>query len=413
MKNYLGLNHIGASFSVFAALLVIAFSPAGAQVVDLRIVTPGSDAKIPLSLRELTGGATAAEKQFLDVLRADLARSGWFTISDTAPVVVLRGTAKAAGSTLETRCEVLNQATGKSYFSRVFREEATRAPAAAHAVADAVIEAVKGIKGIASTRIALIGSREGKKDLYVVGVDGQDLVQLTRDGVPCLSPAWTPDAASLFYTSFVRGFPDIYRVDLGSRVRTRAVAFPGMNTGAQVSPDGRLLALVLSKDGNPEIYTQELAGGKLTRVTRTLNAAEASPVWSPDGRQLAFVSDTTGAPQIYVTGREGGKPQRISFQGNENVSPSWGPDGRLAYSSRRLGRYQICVFDPRTKQDQQVTSAAADHENPSWAPNARHIVYSRTEAYSASIYILDTMGDPQLKLTTLKGDWYFPVWSPR
>jgi TolB protein len=411
MKPFMNSDHPRLRLAAFVALALVAFSPVVAQ--DIRIVGTATDAKIPLSIRELTGGGTAAEKQFLDVLRADLVRSGWFTVSDAAPVVVLRGTSRAAGSSLEVRCEVLNRATGKSYFSRVYREEAARAPVAAHALADAIVEAVKGVRGIASTRIAMIGSREGRKDLYVSGSDGQDLVQLTRDGVPCLSPAWTPDARGLFYTSFVRGFPDVYRIDLDSGRRTRAVAFPGMNTGAQVSPDGRFLALVLSKDGNPEIYTQELASGKLTRITRTEHAAEASPAWSPDGRQLAFVSDSTGAPQIYIIGREGGKPQRLTFQGNENVSPSWGPDGRLAYSSRRLGRYQICVYDPRTKQDRQITSAAADHENPSWAPNARHIVYSRTEGYAASIYILDTMGDPQIKLTALKGDWYFPVWSPR
>lgn len=397
---------------VFAAALALSVvSPLLAQ--DIRIVGTAADAKIPVSLRELTGGGTAAENQFLAVLGSDLSRSGWFSVSAAAPVIVLRGNSRIAGSTLEVRCEVVNRATGKSYFSRTYRDTVARAPVAAHALADAIVEAVKGVKGIASTRIAMIGSREGRKDLYVVGSDGQNLVQMTRDGVPCLSPAWTPDARGLYYTSFVRGFPDIYRINLDSGRRTRAVAFPGMNTGAQVSPDGRFLALVLSKDGNPEIYTQELAGGKLTRITRTAHAAEASPVWSPDGRQLAFVSDSTGAPHIYVADRRGGKPTRITFRGNENVSPSWGPDGRLVYSSRRLGRYQLCIYDPKTRQEQQITTDAADHENASWAPDARHIVYSRTEGYTASAYILDTMGDPQIELTPLKGDWYFPVWSPR
>ena len=398
-------------FVVVAALALPVVSSSLAQ--DIRIVGTAADAKIQVSLRELTGGGTAAENQFLAVLGSDLSRSGWLSVSAAAPVIVLRGNSRIAGSTLEVRCEVVNRATGKSYFSRTYRDTVARAPVAAHALADAIVEAVKGVKGIASTRIAMIGSREGRKDLYVVGSDGQALVQLTRDGVPCLSPSWTPDARGLYYTSFVRGFPDIYRINLDSGRRTRAVAFPGMNTGAQVSPDGRFLALVLSKDGNPEIYTQELAGGKLTRITRTAHAAEASPVWSPDGRRLAFVSDSTGAPHIYVTDRRGGKPTRITFRGNENVSPSWGPDGRLVYSSRRLGRYQLCIHDPKTRQEQQITADAADHENASWAPDARHIVYSRTEGYAPSVYILDTMGDPQIELTPLKGDWYFPVWSPR
>lgn len=380
---------------------------------DIRIVGTGGDDKLALSLTALKVSGTAPEKQFLEVLGADLVRSGWFHLNGASPVIAIRGSSKAVGGTLEVNCEVVNRATGKSYFSRVYRQEATHAPVLAHAVADAIVEAVKGVKGIASTRIAMIGSRGGKKELYVVGSDGQQLVPLTRDGSPCLSPAWSPDARKLFYTSFVRGFPDIYRIDLDSGRRTRVVAFPGINTGAQVSPDGRFLALVLSKDGNPEIYTRQIGRDKVIRITRTSHAAEASPTWSPDGRKLAFVSDSTGAPQVYIIGRTGGKPKRITFRGNENVSPSWGPDGRLVYSSRRQGRYQLCIYDPKTRREQQITSDTADHENPSWAPDARHIAYSRTEGYSSSVYILDTMGDPELKLTPLKGDWYFPAWSPR
>jgi len=385
-----------------------------ASAQDIRIVGEGTDGKITISLATLTAGSGTAERQFMETLRSDLNRSGWFTVA-TGPTAVIQvhGSCRTSGGTLEAHAEVLNAATRKSYFSRVYREDVSRSHVAAHALADAIVEAVKGVPGIASTRIAMVGAREGKKDLYFIGADGKDLVQFTRDGVPCLAPAWSPDALSIFYTSFVRGFPDVYRIDLASGRRSRAAAYPGVNAGAKVSPDGRFLALVLSKDGNPEIYVQELAGGRLTRITRTPHAAEASPVWSPDGRQLAYVSDSAGAPHIYVVSSSGGSAVRITFRGNENVSPSWARDGRLVYSSRRDGRYQLVVYDPRTRAETQVTSAPVHHEGPSWAPNSRHIVYSRTEGYSSSVYILDTMGDAQVRLTELKGDWYFPAWSPR
>lgn len=380
---------------------------------DLRIVGVGGDGKISVSTGGLGVDGSAAGQQFIKVLQADLNRSGWFNVTGGAAAIELHGSARSAGNSLEVQCEVLNRASGKSYFSRRYREDASRPQVPAHALADAIVEAVKGIKGIASGRIAMIGSRDGKKDLYIASSDGNDLVQMTRDGAPCLSPAWTPDMRSLYYTSFVRGFPDIYRIDFESGRRTRVVNYPGMNTGAQVSPDGQFLALVLSKDGNPEIYVKEVAGGTLTRITRTMQAAEASPVWSPDGQQIAYVSDATGSPHVYVVSRSGGKASRITLRGNENVSPSWGSDGRLVYSSRRLGRYQLCIYDPKTREETQLTSDAVDHENPSWAPDNRHLVYSRTEGYAAGVYLLDTMGDAQIRLTPTKGDWYFPVWSPR
>ena len=166
-------------------------------------------------------------------------------------------------------------------------------------------------------------------------------------------------------------------------------------------------------DGNPELYIVELRSGRLTRLTKTRHAAEASPSWSPDGRLIVFVSDSSGSPQLYVASRSGGKHRRITFRGNENVSPDWGPGGKIVYSSRREGRYQICVVDPSSGETIQLTRDYVDHEDPSWAPDGRHIVYSRTVQYRSSLYILDTMGDPEIPLMSMRGDWYSPAWSPK
>ncbi|HAS82803.1 MAG TPA: hypothetical protein DCS43_09065 [Verrucomicrobia bacterium] len=405
---------LGIWWSTAGAFLLLLLGGVGVHAQDITIVGAGTGDKISIATAGVNVGASTAERQFLQILQTDLKRSGWFTLGAAgASVIELQGNTQVNGSTLEVKCEVLNRATRKSYFARVFREAAAQPQLVAHKLADAIVEAVKGVPGIASTRIALVGSREGKKDLYLIGSDGGGLVQATRDGVPCLSPAWSPDARNIFYTSFLRKFPDVYRIDLGSGNRTRVSGYPGINSGAQVSPDGRHLALILSKDGNPEVYTQDLGSGRVTRITQTKHAAEASPVWSPDGQQLAYVSDVTGAPHIYIINRAGGSPTRITLQGSENVSPSWARDGRLAYSSRRGGRYQICIYDPKTRADRQVTKVSSDHQTPSWAPNSRHLVYARTDSYISCLYILDTEDDSQVKLTTSKGDWYFPAWSPR
>jgi len=174
------------------------------------------------------------------------------------------------------------------------------------------------------------------------------------------------------------------------------------------------MALTLSKDGNPELYVMNLASRRLTRLTRTPKAAEASPSWSPDGRRIVFVSDSSGSPQLYLVSRTGGQARRITFRGNENVAPDWGPGDRIACSSRRGGRYQICVLDPDSDEPEtQVTSDYSDHEDPSWMRDGRHIVYSRTLRYESVLYVLDTMGDPEIRLTTMRGDWYSPACSPK
>lgn len=396
------------------ALSLLAIGPK-THAQDIRIVGEGADRKLPISLTHLKATSEQGpEREFLAALSTALNRSGWFSVTAEASAPLqIHGSIQVENGDIVAQAEVVNQATGKSYFSRIYRDDEQQPHIPAHALTDAVVEAVKGVPGIATTRIVMVGSREGNKDLYLIGTGGHDFTQLTRDGAPSLSPSWSPDAEQIYYTSFVRGFPDAYSIELASGRRTRVANYPGINAGATVSPNGRYLAIILSKEGNPELYVRDKRSGKLTRITRTPHASEASPTWSPDSQQIAYVSDSTGSPQVYVVSRTGGRPVRISFRGRENVSPSWGPDGRIAYSSRRDGRYQICIYNPTTREEQQLTRDPVDHENPSWAPNARHIVYSRTEGYSSAVYILDTLGDPQVRLTAFSGDWYFPAWSPR
>src|SRR5207249_10001969 len=91
------------------------------------------------------------------------------------------------------------------------------------------------------------------------------------------------------YTSYKAGNPDIYVHDLQSGTRRAFARYPGLNAGAAPSPDGRRVALVLSKGGSPDIYVCDADGSNLKPLTRT-REAESSPCWSPDGRTICFSS---------------------------------------------------------------------------------------------------------------------------
>ena len=380
-----------------------------ARAADISVVGAGGSGKESLSLAELRASGEAGQL-FALTLKADLERSGWFTIgSGRYETIRAAGAAQGGADALRTQIEV-TWPKGRFAWTEATRTR-DEARWQAHRLSDEIVRRVLGKTGMAATRIAMIGKHDGS-DIYLCDADGAGMVRLTQDRVTCLSPYWHPDGSHLFYTTFLRGYPCIYRVPATGGTRMPLAQFAGLNTGGAVSPDGTWLALILSLPGNPELYLLNLNTRRLTRLTQSPRAAEASPCWSPDGQSIAYVSDASGSPQVYVMQADNKQPRRLTIRGSENVEPSWGPDGRIACCTRQNG-YQIAVLDPATGRSEVITSGP-DHEDPSWAPDGRHIVCSRSGGRGrASIVVLDTQGDPPVTLFAREGHWVSPEWSAR
>ena len=375
-------------------------------------VAKSADRKLVINMAGLRTGADTASRIFFQTLEKDLRLSGWFQTARGGGDLQLTGSVEPRGSELGASVRVTRAADRATLLSKGYRLDAALARKLAHRTADDIIEAVTGRKGMASTQIAVIGTRSGAKEIYLCDADGGGLVQITGDRSVVVGLNWAPDGEWLLYTSFMRGFPDAYMVHLRTGKRRALAGYNGLNTGATLSPDGTELALILSKDGNPELYIQSLRDKKLRRLTATTQATEASPTWSPDGKYLVYVSDRNGTPQLYKISRAGGRAQLISTRGTENVAPDWGPNGLVACASRSGGRYHIAIINPNTGDTRYLPNDGADYEDPSWAPDGRHLVASRTVRYQSALYLLDTVSDAPVALLSGGGDWLSPAWSP-
>lgn len=302
-----------------------------------------------------------------------------------------------------------NRAFGKKYTAQLGQEVQL-----ARIISDDITEVLTGRPGFASKRLVFVGQNSGSpgKDLFSAYPDGGGLIQLTRDSSVVVGPAWSPDGESLIYTSFHRGFPDIYQHTLRPAKRTALSSSSGMNSGGALSPDQRHLAMILSRDGKPELYVKDLSSNRLTRLTRTPMSAKSSPSWSPDGSQIVFSSGHQGSPQLYIISRDGGTPTRITRGGGENVAADWGKNGLITFTRRRAGLYQIAVIDPRTRDLRFVSPPTADYEDPSWAPDGVHIIASRTIRGRSGLSLLDITGKADKTLLQGQSNWYMPDWSP-
>jgi TolB protein len=282
----------------------------------------------------------------------------------------------------------------------------------AHRVADEIYTRLTGEAGYFTSRITFVAQKGDQKWLALMDQDGENRVDLTRGRNLVLTPRFSPDGEHLFFVSYEKGPPRIYRWDLYTGKRVMQGNYPGLNSAPSWSPDGRKMALTLSKDGNAEIYIKDLKTNKLTRLTRN-SAIDTSPSFSPDGKKLVFNSNRAGTPQLYVMDANGRNVKRITFDGPYNAAPAWSPRGDyIAYVRGGSRRFRIAVIDPEGKKSRILTDSWMD-ESPSWAPNGRVILFSRQISSQTQLYTIDLTGHNE-RLMKLGGklNGSDPSWSP-
>lgn len=403
-------------------LVILLAGLAGAQASVLQAANPVIDVNVKGVSRQslsLSGVATngAAGKAFFSTLQNDLQRCGWYRLAANAQVQV---TGLVSG--VESAQEALTVSwPGKRFAWNRPANDLQAARRHAHELADTIVNATTGETGIAQSQFAMVyqsGKRpsgQAIQDLYVCDYDGQNLKRLTRDGSPIVGPRWATDGRTIYFTSYRLGYATVFKADVKTGAIERLANFKGLSTGAVPSPTNpNQLAIILSHQGNPELYIMDAQTKRLTRLTNTKLAAEASPCWSPDGKRICYVSDASGSPQLYIVDVQTARSRRLTLKGGENVQPDWSKNG-IVFATRRGAPYRIAVMDPDRGETsfRYLTPVNEQYESPSWAPDGRHVITSRKQGRDYSLWVLDAAdkGAAPYKPFSGRGQWLNPAWS--
>jgi TolB protein len=207
------------------------------------------------------------------------------------------------------------------------------------------------------------------------------------------APNWLRDGSTLIYNSGGR----IYRIPAsGGEPRAIDTGFATRcNNDHGVSPDGTLLAISDQSQGRRQslIYTLPVAGGTPKLVTP--DGPSYWHGWSPDGKTLAYCAQREGEFDIYTIPVEGGRETRLTTAKGLDDGPEYSPDGKTLYfNSDRTGRMQVW----RMKADGGDQEALTDDEFNNWfphpSPDGRSIVFLSYEK--------DVTGHPENKDVSLR-----------
>jgi TolB protein len=427
---------------VFAlGALLVAPLPSHSQGVDVFLnVMAGGSKKLNIAIPEFTllaaKDSQGLTKKIPEVAGADLAFSALFSVvsgtppfpagdPETTKTMLKEFAASGAHAALqgllslrddraeaEMRLYDLTSPDQRLITSKRFELRLPEGRRLAHKIADEVVYQFTGEPGIADTKIAYASRASEAKELYAMDYDGAAPARITANNSINLSPAWSPDARSLAFTSYMRGYPFLYRLFPFERRPIQLLAgFLGINTSPAWSPDGRFVALTLSKDGNPEIYLLNVATGTTRRLTNH-PAIDTEPTWSPTGREIAFISDRTGTAQVFVMDAEGASVRQLTYAGF-NTQARWSPKGDvIAYTSRQGGN-DIWVISPDGSNARRLTAGPGSNESASWAPNGRHLAFQSSRLGSWQLFTMLGDGSEQRPLTRGGGEFTSPSWSPR
>jgi Tol biopolymer transport system component len=168
--------------------------------------------------------------------------------------------------------------------------------------------------------------QNGTIDIWRLEIERGADSRVTSDPGSELNPVMAPDG-SLIFSAATGGAPRLYRRPLSGPDEPLAPALSGMQSGADVSPDGKWV-----------VYHQRMTRGKFDLIAVSLpdrrtapfqqsDAAEANPRFSPDGRHVAFESDLGGRVDVYVAPFPGPGPTRI-VSTTAGAVARWSADGR-------------------------------------------------------------------------------------
>ncbi len=108
---------------------------------------------------------------------------------------------------------------------------------------------------------------------------------------------------------------DLWIADVTTGKGFRLTSYPGMETNAHFSPDGKWIAFTASYDGNPDVYLIPATGGEPRRLT--YHGSRDNVIgWTPDGKYILFESSREMGyygPFVYRVSPQGGFPQKVAI----------------------------------------------------------------------------------------------------
>jgi TolB protein len=188
----------------------------------------------------------------------------------------------------------------------------------------------------------------------------------------------------------------------GDGTQKKQLTTTANNYAPNFSPSGDQIAFHSNRDGNDEIYTMNIDGLGVVRITNN-TAVDTGAVWSSDG-EIGFTSTRDGNYEIYTMNVDGSDIVRITNNTAVDILTDWGTN--MVMKTNRDGYWKSYVIVPN--EQAILTDSTSDYDAKAIDSSTFILQSTRWDGVKQ---IALTDGDSIIQLTTDGGE--IPdVWCP-
>jgi Tol biopolymer transport system component len=189
---------------------------------------------------------------------------------------------------------------------------------------------------------------------------------------------------ALLATPLLGRDPRLVVADLVRGTLTDGIATSAAMRSADLSPDGRFIALDLEQDdGHGDLFIADVGSGRTWPILQGA-ADDLIPRWTKDGRSVVFASDRAGSPGLWRLVLEDGQP----VAGPTLVERDLGrfiplrltASGSMSFYRTPVTDIEVATFDPLTGQAGRPAPLpvriTGSNTAPCWTATGESLVYA-------------------------------------
>ena len=197
---------------------------------------------------------------------------------------------------------------------------------------------------------------------------------------------------------------------LAPAAKPAQAAFPGQN--------GKI-AFHSNSGGNLDIHSLNPDGSNLTSHTFG-PFKETEPSVSPDGKQIAWARDAGDGSGFNIYVQPADEPPGVGEQFvvgslKDDTQPSWSPDSKkIAFESNQDGNDEIYLVDTNGNNQKRLTFDQRSDGAPAFSPDGKKIAFQSNRDGNLEIYVMNALdGSNQTRLTkNFTATDFLPAFSP-